>query len=72
MLDGRARPIVGAHDLESIAHRRKRIAQLVREHREELALALLRVVAMLRQLAPLERGGQIADYGIDQRDARQR
>ena len=67
-LDVRARPIVASHDLESIAQRGKRIAQLVREHREELALALLRVVSMLRQLAPLEGCGQIADHRIDQRD----
>ena len=39
MLDGRTRAIVGADDLESVAHGCQRVAQLVRKHREELALA---------------------------------
>ena len=68
MLDVRAHPIVAPHDLESIAQRRKRIAKLVREHREELALALFRVTPIFGQLAPLERRGQVTDHGIDQRD----
>ena len=70
MLDGRARTIVGANDLERVAHRRQRVAQLVRKHGQKLALAVLRVVPMPRQLAPLVRGGQVADHGIDQRHAR--
>ena len=68
MLDRRPRAIVGADDLERVAHRRERVAQLVRKHREELALAMLRVVTVPLELAALVRGGQARDDGIDDRE----